>query len=86
MVRTHAIPLTYSEEPDETFHLPANLHLIGTMNTADRSLAMVDYALRRRFAFVTLILHSILPRLPTGSRNGTHPTRCRANPCQRLGR
>ena len=50
----HAIPLTYSESPDETFHLPANLHFIGTMNTADRSLAMVDYALRRRFAFVTL--------------------------------
>jgi len=50
----HAIPLTYSEGPDETFYLPANLHFIGTMNTADRSLAMVDYALRRRFAFVTL--------------------------------
>ncbi len=50
----HAIPLTYSEGPDETFNLPANLHFIGTMNTADRSLAMVDYALRRRFAFVTL--------------------------------
>jgi 5-methylcytosine-specific restriction protein B len=50
----HAIPLTYSESPDETFYLPANLYFIGTMNTADRSLAMVDYALRRRFAFETL--------------------------------
>ena len=49
----HAIPLTYSEK-DETFDFPANVHVIGTMNTADRSLAMVDYALRRRFAFVTL--------------------------------
>ena len=51
---THAVPLTYSDGADETFNLPANLHFIGTMNTADRSLAMVDYALRRRFAFVTL--------------------------------
>ena len=31
----HAIPLTYSEGPDETFQLPPNLHLIGTMNTVD---------------------------------------------------
>jgi hypothetical protein len=46
-----ATTLTYSREGEPAFYIPKNLHIIGTMNTAERSRAMVDYALRRPFAF-----------------------------------
>jgi 5-methylcytosine-specific restriction enzyme B len=49
--RDQRIGLQYSRED---FTLPTNLYLIGTMNTADRSIARVDAAMRRRFAFVEM--------------------------------
>ena len=50
--RERGIRLQYADDAEMLFSLPDNLYVIGTMNSADRSIALVDLALRRRFHFV----------------------------------
>jgi 5-methylcytosine-specific restriction protein B len=52
--RTVALPYDFGPPFHRTLRLPGNLHILGTMNSADRSIAIVDVAVRRRFGFLNL--------------------------------
>ena len=53
--RGEAVQSMYAIEGENNLTLPPNLYIIGTMNTADRSVGHIDYAIRRRFAFVNIL-------------------------------
>lgn len=77
----HAVTLAAN---GETFCVPENVYLIGMMNTADRSLAVVDYALRRRFAFFAMPPRFDSPRFEATLQQNGVPEALIRRICDRL--
>ena len=61
--RGEAVQSMYTIDEDNSLVLPPNLYIIGTMNTADRSVGHIDYAIRRRFAFVNVLPEDLTSEL-----------------------
>lgn len=61
--RGEEVESMYKVEESQKLILPPNLYIIGTMNTADRSVGHIDYAIRRRFAFVEILPKDLTPEM-----------------------
>jgi hypothetical protein len=57
--RGESVESMYAVDGENKLTLPPNLYIIGTMNTADRSVGQIDYAIRRRFAFIDMLPHAL---------------------------
>lgn len=64
--RGEAVESMYKVDKENKIILPPNLYIIGTMNTADRSVGHIDYAIRRRFAFVDVLPQDLTNQLEEG--------------------
>lgn len=69
--RGEAVESMYAVDNDNKLVLPPNLYIIGTMNTADRSVGHIDYAIRRRFAFVDVLPKDLTSELESDFKRDT---------------